>query len=491
MGVRAALVQWLVRRCEAHGSPLAHAVALVERPPRSDALVSEDRQRQRRQQQRDDALAESVLAGLRARCGATARCDAQLALCHACALGYERAAGYLVELLEVGDAAGGAMDAAGALPRLEVAYRALLLLVGGKLRGARAARRQGPVCARIVARLLDWEPACVDADTVRAMLLLPPGDERARGLRAALAASDAGGDTPLSWMCMMREDDDVVDIVRALLAAGAGHTPRQALDAELMTPLHWAAYLGNARVAALLLGAGAAADARCADGFTPLMLLLHHRGACREGTVGVARALLAAGADPDPDPAGGEAGPLHHAAPASAAVTDLLLAAGADPNRRDSGGNTPLHCAGSAATVRRLVAAGARVDAPNADRETPLHAAVRFCGVWGGSSSRSSSSSLEVIDALVLAGADPRACDLGILLKAVDESDDEREHEHMRIAVLRRIARSQHLAAPPEPPAHAHAAGRTPADAARDAGLHELAQELRKQPWATLWPNPA
>jgi hypothetical protein len=215
----------------------------VRRGGAAGALARRRRLPAEQEHERDDALAASVLAALRPRAGA-AGCDAQLALCHACALGYERAAGSLMELL--GPSAGmdgscasasASMDAVHvavlredrllqprarggleALPRLEAAYRALLLAVVGAdrvaLRGVRAARWQGPARARVVARLLDWEralepehelglerashsalfAACAarNAGAVRAMLTLRPSGgmpgSRARRLRLALAA---------------------------------------------------------------------------------------------------------------------------------------------------------------------------------------------------------------------------------------------------------------------------------------------------------------
>ena len=59
------------------------------------------------------------------------------------------------------------------------------------------------------------------------------------------------------------------------------------------TALHWAAHIGNAPVAELLLKAGANPKAVTRDGATPFAL------ACNKGNAGVIELLLAKGEDPN------------------------------------------------------------------------------------------------------------------------------------------------------------------------------------------------
>jgi ankyrin repeat protein len=93
------------------------------------------------------------------------------------------------------------------------------------------------------------------------------------------------------------------------------------------TPLLYAVLAGDPQIVRVLLAAGADADDTAPDGVSALMLALIKR---HEET---ALLLLDAGADPGPDEAGFTA--LHLAsATGSLAVADALLARGADPNAR-------------------------------------------------------------------------------------------------------------------------------------------------------------
>ena len=122
------------------------------------------------------------------------------------------------------------------------------------------------------------------------------------------------------------------------LAKGADVTAK---DNNGMTPLHWAAHYGQAKVAKVLLAKGADANAEDDDGMTPM-----HYAAYR----------------------------------GHAEVVKLLLAKGADANARDKNGMTPLHWAahyGQAKVAKVLLAKGADVTAKASYGMTPLHWAAR------------------------------------------------------------------------------------------------------------------
>jgi ankyrin repeat protein len=147
-----------------------------------------------------------------------------------------------------------------------------------------------------------------------------------------------------------------VEAVRALLERGADVNAPQG---DGMTALHWAAELGEAALAAVLLDAGAdpAASTRL-GAYTPLHL------ASREGHAGIVAALLEAGADVHAATSTGAVTPLHFAAAASSAETvKELLDAGADPNARETQWQmTPLMfaaAAGRAPVIEVLLKGGA------------------------------------------------------------------------------------------------------------------------------------
>ena len=98
------------------------------------------------------------------------------------------------------------------------------------------------------------------------------------------AASNAGGITALFWASGWGH----VEVVRALLAAGAGVN---AADDDGNTMLIFASYNGHVEVARALLAAGTGVDAANNDDDTALFT------ASYRGHVEVVRVLLAAGAD--------------------------------------------------------------------------------------------------------------------------------------------------------------------------------------------------
>ncbi|KPI92406.1 Ankyrin repeat, PH and SEC7 domain containing protein secG [Papilio xuthus] len=171
---------------------------------------------------------------------------------------------------------------------------------------------------------------------------------------------------------------------RVLMAAPALADAR---DADGLTPLHLAVVHGNVPLVQTLLAAGADVNARDNEQHT----VVHWATVC--GEVGALRAVLAAGADAaTPDQHGGY--PLHYAAQmcGAPAATDhqsrgaalevlraLVREGGASVAVRDADGRTPLlwaASAGSAAAVLALHQAGARVDDADRDGLTALHCAA-------------------------------------------------------------------------------------------------------------------
>jgi hemoglobin len=136
------------------------------------------------------------------------------------------------------------------------------------------------------------------------------------------------------------------------------------------TLLHEAALVGEAELAAVLICSGADADAREAEGHTPLY---------RASTGEVARVLLTAGAAAD-DASGPTRGtPLHQAARRGyVSVAEALLDYGATVDARDAKGQTPLRRAVNCRQlqiVRLLVRRGADPHAADHRRATPLDVA--------------------------------------------------------------------------------------------------------------------
>ncbi|XP_034833894.1 inversin-A isoform X2 [Maniola hyperantus] len=200
---------------------------------------------------------------------------------------------------------------------------------------------------------------------------------RDRGLRSALhycASSSAGVNQAARAACADR----------VLMAAPALADAR---DADGLTPLHLAVVHGNVPLVQTLLAAGADVNAKDNEQHT----VVHWATVC--GEVGALRAVLAAGADAaTSDQHGGY--PLHYAAQmcGAPAATDhqsrgaalevlraLVREGGARVDVRDADGRTPLlwaASAGSAAAVLALHQAGASVDDADRDGLTALHCAA-------------------------------------------------------------------------------------------------------------------
>ena len=145
---------------------------------------------------------------------------------------------------------------------------------------------------------------------------------------------------PLHVAVRSDPSDDVVPIIKALLAAGAAPDAKGLGDS---TPAHWAAHMGNVEALTVLLDAGVPVDIVNNPAHTPLYMACDSfEREAAESVTEVVRLLLQRGAtvNPGPQPA---CSPLHAAARMGKVdVVDLLLAAGAEVDVRDRQGMTPL-----------------------------------------------------------------------------------------------------------------------------------------------------
>ena len=198
-----------------------------------------------------------------------------------------------------------------------------------------------------------------------------------------------------------------------------------------MEPIFEAVLEGEAKVARLLRGDPAVARTRASR--DRLIETIPHWLYAGDTSLhlaaaglwpGIARALLASGADPK---AGNRRGatPLHYACDprprsggvwdeaAQASLIDLLVEHGADIDAADRGGATPLHRAvraRSVAAVRQLLARGARTDGVlKKGASSPLHLATRSTGASGTAGTLA--DQLEIIHLLLRHGADAAAPD--------------------------------------------------------------------------------
>jgi len=190
------------------------------------------------------------------------------------------------------------------------------------------------------------------------------------------AAANAKGMTPLMLAVW---HGDHVDVVRALLAAGAPTGAAQpssgwtaatfaAVNGRVASlhfllsrgadvrgdwkALHFAVQYRSPDTVPLLLAAGTPIDIRDDEGLTAL-----HRAA-RSSDAGMVALLLGEGADPNAADAAGRT-PLHVACTrASVPNVQALLAAGADADRADAGGATPRSVAADAGRTKIVTALG-------------------------------------------------------------------------------------------------------------------------------------
>jgi ankyrin repeat protein len=274
--------------------------------------------------------------------------------------------------------------------------------------------------------------------------------------RADPNQTEADGTTALHWA--VHNDD--VELVRQLLAAGANVAAANDYGA---TPMAEAAVAANAAVLAALLDADADVDSPNADGQTALMVV------ARGGNTAAAALLLERGANVNAREARkGQTALMWAAAQSHAPMVALLLEHGAEVDARStvndwermvtaeprqknlySGGFTPLLYAtrqGCLECAKLLLDAGAEIDLTDPDGvtpllsallnahwdtaklllerganpnkwdfwgRTPLYSAVDFNTLpHGGRPDRLSlddTTSLEIIDLLLAAGANPNA----------------------------------------------------------------------------------
>lgn len=274
--------------------------------------------------------------------------------------------------------------------------------------------------------------------------------------RVDVNTAEPDGTTALHW-AVHRND---LDLVERLIRAGANAKAKNDYGA---TPMSEAAVLGNAAMIDRLLKAGADVESPNADGQTALMV------AARTGSVEAARVLLKNGADVNAKEQWREQTALMWAAAQSQpAMVKELLAHGADPNARSkingwerqvtgepraiyrpAGGWTPLlysaregcvECARSLVeggaginmadpeevsplllaslngrfdTVAYLISKGANVNKWDWYGRTPLYAAVDLNTIPRGGRpdqpSLDETTSLQVIEQLLAAGANPNA----------------------------------------------------------------------------------
>jgi ankyrin repeat protein len=182
-----------------------------------------------------------------------------------------------------------------------------------------------------------------------------------------LSGSVHAADAPLA--AAVQQNDAAA--VRKLLAAKADVN---AVQADGMTALHWAAYHDDADLVKRLLTVGAEAKIANRYGITPLFL------ACENGSGEIVAMLLAAGADANATLPGGETALMTAARTGRLAPVQALLAKGANVNARERKGQTALMWAaaeGHKEVIEALLAAGADYQTPLASGFTPLAFAIR------------------------------------------------------------------------------------------------------------------
>jgi uncharacterized protein len=178
------------------------------------------------------------------------------------------------------------------------------------------------------------------------------------------------------WLAAERDDEGVSPLLRARYRMDKGMVEAVRTHVDRLNVFEAATFGDLDRLTELLAEAPDLVDAMSGDGFTPLHL------AAFFGQADAVRLLLARGATVDRNGTGWMTGtPLHAAASGShAGVVRMLLDAGADPNNRQRHGYTPLHSAaanGDLESIELLLEAGADPSSTNDDGETALVLAER------------------------------------------------------------------------------------------------------------------
>ena len=178
------------------------------------------------------------------------------------------------------------------------------------------------------------------------------------------------------WLAAERDDEGVSPLLRALYRMDNGMVEVVHAHVDRLNVFEAATFGDLDRLTELLAEDPELVDAMSGDGFTPLHL------AAFFGQADAVRLLLARGASVDRNGTGWMTGtPLHAAASGShATVVRMLLDAGADPNNRQRHGYTPLHSAaanGDLDSVELLLDAGADPAWANDDGDTALMLAER------------------------------------------------------------------------------------------------------------------
>jgi ankyrin repeat protein len=166
-----------------------------------------------------------------------------------------------------------------------------------------------------------------------------------------------------------------IGVVRLLIMNGADVS---ATDSAGRTALEYALMWNQADIVDLLIRSGADVDTDRSG--APGRTLLLDEARALDGSMGMARRLIEAGADIHvEDPVTGHT-VLHYAARAGAMdVIEMLLSRDADVNARSHTGTTPLQLAaggGHNQAARLLLRAGAKWHEADEDGHVPLHAAA-------------------------------------------------------------------------------------------------------------------